>query len=149
MLPCRPRLLLVNVHLLYTLIHDYENLVQLYLHPSVVSLFFGDERHEEVSPADALLAEQGTLPLPLPLSLPRQGSSDKKDEEGRGQPQQRIVFSLPHGLVLIAKHYLDILDVLSVDNFLFSASQVALPEFRRNSFKCSHVRLFLPMYVYL
>ena len=118
----RPRLLLVNVHLLYTLIHDYESLVQLYLHPSVVGLFSGDE--EENPSNDLLLAEQRTLN--------RKGSSfnsiDKQDEES-GQHQQQhqhqgVVFSLPHGLVLLAKHYLDVLDVLSVDNFLFSASQV-------------------------
>lgn len=119
MYPYRPRLLLVNVHLLYTLIHDYENLVQLYLHPSVVGLFSGDG--EEVASNDQLLAEQ--------RSLNRKGSSenrsDQLDEEA-GQQHQRVVFSLPHGLVLLAKHYLDVLDVLSVDNFLFSASQVTL-----------------------
>lgn len=90
----RPSLLLVNVHLLYALIHDYDKLIELFLHPALQSLFPGD---------------------------PFEGNNNGDEETAMSSA---IRYALPHGMVLMAKHYLDVLDVLSVDSFLFSASQV-------------------------
>jgi hypothetical protein len=96
-------LILNNVHLLYALIHDYEDLVQLFLHPCLAHVFPYEEGATVAS---------GAL------------SNGEADLEATGVGG--VHFSLPHGLVVLAKHYLDSLDVLSEDSVLFSAAQVYL-----------------------
>lgn len=110
----RPRLLLTNVHLLYALIHDYEELVQLFLHPALLKLFCAEE--DEVEAAKETRENSS-----------RDRSIIAGDEESsRSRATSKVTFSLSHGLVIMVKHYLDVLDVLTVDHYLFSASQVGV-----------------------